>query len=68
VVTEQVLRELLKSEGWGLVLRARRSTGKRYAYARRRDGNKFLQRYIGPESDFTVLTPETVQAKVNRPS
>jgi RecB family exonuclease len=65
-LTEEELRQHLKAHGWGLQFRARRKTGKRYAYARRRRGRKVIIIYLCPESQVEELDAQTVESKVSR--
>lgn len=63
-MTEDDLRQALKARGWGLHYHARRKTGKRYAYARRRYQGKILTKYLSPEHKIEELTPETIEQKL----
>ncbi len=64
-VTEEELRQTLKTHGWSLELRARRKTGKRYAYARRKKGGRVLTKYLGPEDRINQLDRQTVESKLS---
>ena len=63
-MTEEELRQLLKTLGWGLQLRARRKSGKRYAYARRKVSGKVQAVYLCPESSINQLDKETLEQKL----
>jgi hypothetical protein len=64
VVTELELKQLLKAHGWGLHYHARRGTGKRYAYAQRKQQGKKLMKYLCPESQIATLEAEQVLQKL----
>jgi hypothetical protein len=64
-VTEEELRQMLKTLGWSLQLRARRQTGKRYAYAKRKKSGKVLTKYLGPEDRIDQLDQQTVESKLS---
>lgn len=64
LVNEQELRTLLKEHGYGLQLRARRGTGKRYAYARKREGLHVRTRYLCPEDELSSLEANTLLEKL----
>lgn len=63
-MTEEELRKVLHNLGWGLQLRARRKSGKRYAYARRKVSGKVQAVYLGPESSIEHLTRERIEEKL----
>lgn len=64
LVNEHQLRALLKEHGYGLQLRARRGTGKRYAYARKREGLRVRTRYLCPEDEMSTVEAETILEKL----
>ena len=65
-VTEAELRLALKHIGWGLHLRARRTNGKRYAYARRNRRNKLVTIYLCPEHKIGELNIDTIKQKLTQ--
>ena len=64
-LTEEELRQRLKARRWGLLFRARRKTGKRYAYARRKRGGKVITIYLCPESDIEELDAQAIESKLS---
>ncbi len=63
-MNEEELRQVLKMHGWTLEIRARRTSGKRYAYARRRLSGKVVSRYLGPEDKLHQFDRQTIEQKL----
>jgi hypothetical protein len=63
-LNEEELRQLLKTHGFSLQLRARRGTGVRYAYAKRKKSGKVQTLYLCPESRISQLTKEEIEQKL----
>lgn len=63
-VTEEEARTIMKSQGWTYQERRRRSLGRKYVYARRRQGTTIVERYICPLSQLSTLTEEQLKAKI----
>ena len=64
-MTVEELRQYIRETGrWTLELRARRKSGKRYAYARRKESGKVVTRYICPEDEIGSLDQEAVEKRL----
>ena len=63
-MTEKEARTIMKSQGWTYQERRRRSLGKKYVYARRRQGTAIVERYICPLSRLSTLTEEQLKVKI----
>lgn len=61
-MTEEGLRELLARHGWYLSMIKRDNT--RYAYAKRRKGQRVITKYIKSERKFSELTSSFVGLKI----
>lgn len=59
----QELSDLLKVHGWYLDMILRYKT--RYAYAKRRVGDKVRTRYLKTENKLDVLSPEFVMERIS---
>jgi len=64
-VTEQELAAFLKARGWYLDIVTRRRQGKRFAYAKRREGKRVVTRYLIAESKLAGLTESDVVRRIS---
>ena len=62
MVTREELKGLLQPHGWYLSLVKRHNSY--FAYAKRRNGNTVISRYLKAESRFHELTEESVLRKI----
>lgn len=58
------LEDLLTSHGWYLYMSVRRGRGKRFAYAKKRQGQAVYTRYLKAESKLSQLTEEGVLGRL----
>lgn len=66
IVTADEVKQLLKAHGWLLSLQVRRGQGKRFVYAKRRQGLKIVSRYIASESRLAEITPDDVLRRIRQ--
>lgn len=64
MVTREELAAFLQARGWYLDMVVKRSKGKRYAYAKRRQGQTVLTRYLIAESKLDELTEDRVERRL----
>ncbi len=64
-MTEEEARSILKTHGWGYLVRKRHS-GLPYIYAVRREQYKVVDRYIGPLSRLPELTEAELISKLTK--
>ncbi len=62
MVTEQEIAALLQRYGWYLDMVRKYKT--RYGYAKRREGERVLTRYISTENRFSALTEEDILKRI----
>lgn len=62
MLNQKELEDFLKSQGWYLQMSLRNQT--RYAYAKRRVGNRVVGRYLKTERQLDQLTPEYILKRI----
>lgn len=67
VMNEETVASLLRERGWTFTLRYRRTQGKQYVYAKKRQGKIVIERYIAPLQDIGTLTCDQVIQKLVLP-
>lgn len=64
MVTEEEIKAVLQKHGWYLAMQTRRGQGKKFAYAKRRQGKGSQSRYLGAESKLNRLTEEDLLKRI----
>ena len=65
LVTAEELEQLLQAHGWYLDFIQKRGQGKRFAYAKQRQGRRVVTRYLKAESKLDELTEDYVLKRIS---